>query len=153
MATHGPGGLRRLILGSVATSTLRQTTVPLLLIRPSAMHQAEPDHGAEAGDESASETTAAVLMAAVTVESDRRMDVRLTPVNLEPIECGRTSLAQAQVYDYGHILAGRALAARLKESVQIVLGQPVAPGSDSIGREVGSNPTSRYATEGKRRCS
>ena len=40
MATHGHGGLRRLILGSVATSTLHQSTVPLLLLRPSTMHQA-----------------------------------------------------------------------------------------------------------------
>ena len=31
MATHGHGGLSRLLLGSVATSTLHQTTVPLLL--------------------------------------------------------------------------------------------------------------------------
>ena len=42
MATHGHGGLSRLILGSVATATLRQTTAPLLLVRPSAMHHAEP---------------------------------------------------------------------------------------------------------------
>ena len=43
MATHGHGGLSRLILGSVATSTLRQTTIPLLLTRPAAMHQDDSD--------------------------------------------------------------------------------------------------------------
>ena len=42
MATHGHGGLSRLLLGSVATSTLRQTTVPLLLTRPAAMRRVEP---------------------------------------------------------------------------------------------------------------
>jgi nucleotide-binding universal stress UspA family protein len=36
MATQGRGGLRRLAVGSVADSTLQETTVPVLLVRPSA---------------------------------------------------------------------------------------------------------------------
>jgi nucleotide-binding universal stress UspA family protein len=39
MATHGRGGLARLVLGSVATGTLQRTHVPLLLTRPSALGQ------------------------------------------------------------------------------------------------------------------
>ena len=35
MATHGRGGVRRLLLGSVAEEVLRHTPVPLLLVRPS----------------------------------------------------------------------------------------------------------------------
>lgn len=34
MATHGRGGMRRLILGSVAESVIRSTQVPVLLYRP-----------------------------------------------------------------------------------------------------------------------
>jgi nucleotide-binding universal stress UspA family protein len=34
MATHGRGGLARLVLGSVATGTLQRTHVPVLLTRP-----------------------------------------------------------------------------------------------------------------------
>ena len=34
MATHGRGGLKRLIMGSVAAATLQRAAVPLLLIRP-----------------------------------------------------------------------------------------------------------------------
>lgn len=34
MATHGRGGLRRLMLGSVAESVVRSSTVPVLLYRP-----------------------------------------------------------------------------------------------------------------------
>lgn len=34
MATHGRGGLRRVILGSVTTETLRHARVPVLLVRP-----------------------------------------------------------------------------------------------------------------------
>ena len=34
MATHGRGGLERVVMGSVATETLRRATVPLLLVRP-----------------------------------------------------------------------------------------------------------------------
>jgi nucleotide-binding universal stress UspA family protein len=36
MATHGRGGLGRVVLGSVANATLQGTTVPVLLVRPSA---------------------------------------------------------------------------------------------------------------------
>jgi nucleotide-binding universal stress UspA family protein len=34
MSTHGRGGLGRVVLGSVAESVLRGTTVPILLVRP-----------------------------------------------------------------------------------------------------------------------
>jgi hypothetical protein len=34
MATHGRGGLRRALLGSVADKVLRGSTLPLLLVRP-----------------------------------------------------------------------------------------------------------------------
>jgi nucleotide-binding universal stress UspA family protein len=34
MGTHGRSGLGRLVLGSVATTTLHQAPVPLLLVRP-----------------------------------------------------------------------------------------------------------------------
>jgi len=34
MATHGRGGIARAVLGSVATATLRQSGVPVLMVRP-----------------------------------------------------------------------------------------------------------------------
>ncbi len=36
MSTHGRTGFGRLVFGSVAESVLRGTTVPILLLRPSA---------------------------------------------------------------------------------------------------------------------
>lgn len=50
MATHGRGGMARLVLGSVATATLRQASVPILLVRPEAVRQRTSDAagGAEA---------------------------------------------------------------------------------------------------------
>jgi nucleotide-binding universal stress UspA family protein len=39
MATHGRGGLARLVLGSVATRTLQQSSVPVLVYRPVAVRQ------------------------------------------------------------------------------------------------------------------
>lgn len=36
MATHGRGGLGRVVMGSVADATLRQGTNPMLLVRPQA---------------------------------------------------------------------------------------------------------------------
>jgi nucleotide-binding universal stress UspA family protein/predicted transcriptional regulator len=40
MATHGRGGLARLVLGSIATGVLQRTTVPIMLLRPTAMRRA-----------------------------------------------------------------------------------------------------------------
>jgi nucleotide-binding universal stress UspA family protein len=39
MATHGRGGLARLLLGSVATRTIHQSSVPVLVYRPVAVRQ------------------------------------------------------------------------------------------------------------------
>lgn len=51
MATHGRGGLGRLVLGSVATATVQRATVPLLLMRPAALRDRRtaqpPDTAAE----------------------------------------------------------------------------------------------------------
>jgi nucleotide-binding universal stress UspA family protein len=38
MATHGRGGLARVVLGSVAFDVLRRVTVPVLFVRPEALH-------------------------------------------------------------------------------------------------------------------
>jgi nucleotide-binding universal stress UspA family protein len=40
MATHGRSGLAELVLGSVATAVVKQATVPVLLLRPSALREA-----------------------------------------------------------------------------------------------------------------
>jgi nucleotide-binding universal stress UspA family protein len=47
MATHGRGGLRRLVLGSVAESVIRGTSVPVLLYRPAGVDSAN-DAGSRA---------------------------------------------------------------------------------------------------------
>jgi nucleotide-binding universal stress UspA family protein len=39
MATHGRGGLARLVMGSVATGVLQRASVPLLLVRPAAVER------------------------------------------------------------------------------------------------------------------
>ena len=42
MATHGRGGLARLVLGSVAEAVLHRVHVPMLLIRPEQMRRRPP---------------------------------------------------------------------------------------------------------------
>ncbi|MBI3976961.1 MAG: universal stress protein [Chloroflexi bacterium] len=49
MATHGRGGLARLVMGSVATGILQRSTVPLLLVRPAALHRSAADSSAAGG--------------------------------------------------------------------------------------------------------
>lgn len=61
MATHGRGGLARLVLGSVATGTLQRTHVPLLLTRPSALGQAKLATQQEAADVAAAPTLTVTL--------------------------------------------------------------------------------------------
>jgi len=43
MATHGSGGLTRLVMGSVATGTIQHATVPVLLVRPTPVVEAAPE--------------------------------------------------------------------------------------------------------------
>jgi nucleotide-binding universal stress UspA family protein len=113
MATHGRGGLARLILGSVATSTVRQTTVPLLLVRPSALHQDEP------GDREPTAT------GSIDDPSGPSVEVRLTAADLELINHGLKAVAHAPGHDYGHVLAAQALAKRLEASTRTDVGKPV----------------------------
>jgi len=117
MATHGNGRLSRLILGSVTNATLRLATAPLLLVRPSAMHHAEPVSSGPVGMGS---------MVGSGGPQEATVDVRLSAVDLELIECGLKALAYAPGYDYGHVLAARALADRLKKSARADTGEPVA---------------------------
>jgi len=112
MATHGHGGLSRLLLGSVATSTLRQTTVPLLLTRPAALAHATGEPSTT--DEQHPEST------------PRMIDVHLDPLDLELITHGLRALAYAPGYEYGQIVAARALANRLEATAQADVGEPIA---------------------------
>src|SRR5581483_980156 len=47
MATHGRGGLARLVMGSVGTGVLQHATVPVLLVRPAAIRAAAATPTAE----------------------------------------------------------------------------------------------------------
>lgn len=42
MSTHGRTGLARLVMGSVADDVVRHTTIPVLLVRPQAVHNPLP---------------------------------------------------------------------------------------------------------------
>jgi nucleotide-binding universal stress UspA family protein len=48
MVTHGRGGLGRLVMGSVADATLHETSVPVLLVRPSAARRTSARQKVEA---------------------------------------------------------------------------------------------------------
>src|SRR5262249_7809865 len=122
MATHGKGGLARLILGSVATGTLRHTTAPMLLVRP----MTPPQLGAtgRGGSESGSRHPYPPLAAGEAVGPT--VEVHLPAVELELVQHGLTALAYAPGYDYGHVLAARALADRLRSDVQAPRGEPIA---------------------------
>ena len=52
MATHGRGGLKRLLMGSVTEHTLKDTNLPLLVVRPPKVHVEE-----DVSDEADSQTT------------------------------------------------------------------------------------------------
>jgi nucleotide-binding universal stress UspA family protein len=43
MATHGSGGVTRLVVGSVATGVIQRATTPVLVIRPAQVRAAEPE--------------------------------------------------------------------------------------------------------------
>jgi len=125
MATHGHGGLSRLILGSVATATLRHTTAPLLLVRPAATQA--PETAGSRPDETGHRTERASPGHVVTDEAGvRTMTVHVNEAELELIDHGLRALGHAPGYDYGHVLAARALADRLKYSAHPDAGEPVS---------------------------
>jgi hypothetical protein len=57
---------------------------------------------------------------------DRTVTVRLSEADLELVEHSLRALGHAPGYDYGHVLAARTLADRLKHDAQIDTGEPVA---------------------------
>jgi nucleotide-binding universal stress UspA family protein len=125
MATHGSGGLSRLLLGSVATGTLRHTTAPLLLVRPSATHDVESLSGNQ--ESTGSNTGYGDLPERTTVGVDAPIvSVRLSLNELELIEHSLQALGHAPGYDYGHVQAARGLADRLKRTATIDVGAPVS---------------------------
>ncbi|MFN8632681.1 MAG: universal stress protein [Chloroflexota bacterium] len=74
MATHGRGGMTRALLGSVATAMIRQTEIPIMLVRPPAV---EEPHEAAPTTPGASAATAHAETAPSTVT------LTLTPGELE----------------------------------------------------------------------
>jgi nucleotide-binding universal stress UspA family protein len=124
MATHGSGGLSRLILGSVATGTLRHTTAPLLLVRPSAEGSAIAQSGESVGDASRARRGTAFESTA-SGSNDPTMSVHLRASELELIEHSLRALGHAPGYDYGHVQVARTLADRLEASALVDVGEPV----------------------------
>jgi nucleotide-binding universal stress UspA family protein len=124
MATHGSGGLSRLILGSVATGTLRHTTAPLLLVRPTATGAAESPGGRASSDASTSNEEA-VREQNVTVSGDPTLSVHLHASELELIEHSLQALGHAPGYNDAAVRAARNLAGRLRASDGIETSEPV----------------------------
>jgi nucleotide-binding universal stress UspA family protein len=119
MATHGHGGLSRLILGSVATSTLRQAALPILLTRPSALRHA-PDSIVQPGRLAVTPGPASqpdAPLAESVVAAGTEIHLRISRADLYLIECGLKALAYAPGYDYEHVLAARTLAKRLEREI------------------------------------
>lgn len=117
MATHGHGGLSRLILGSVATSTLRQATIPILLTRPAAMHQDEGDTCIHRERRLVAPGTESGPAAPLAERLGEEIRLRVSRSDLYLIECGLKALAYAPGYDYDHVLSARSLAKRLEAAI------------------------------------
>jgi nucleotide-binding universal stress UspA family protein len=85
MATHGRGGVTRALLGSVATATIRQTAVPIVLVRsveeeqaggvPSALPVVEAQPG-PAAEEMTAEPTVALALTVGELEAVTRAVAR-----------------------------------------------------------------------------
>jgi hypothetical protein len=97
MATHGRSGLSRALLGSVATSTLRQTDVPIVLVRPAEPEQA-PEMLPEIEPASATAPEVAEATVAFSVSADeldlltsivgeRFFNMPIDPSSAQPIRC------------------------------------------------------------------
>jgi nucleotide-binding universal stress UspA family protein len=79
MATHGRGGMTRALLGSVATATIRQTGVPIMLVRPD-----EVEH-VPVAQPSAAPTTAQPVAASEEATAVPMVTLALAPDELETL--------------------------------------------------------------------
>jgi hypothetical protein len=125
MATHGSGGLSRLILGSVATGTLRHTTAPLLLVRPTTTHASESPGGGAASNASMA-SQEAVREQNVTASGDPTLSVHLRASELELIEHSLQILGHAPGNNDVDVRAARDLAVRLRASAVTENCEPVS---------------------------
>jgi nucleotide-binding universal stress UspA family protein len=129
MATNGRTGLARLVVGSVATATLRRAETPVLLVRPAAVLDSDtPRSAGQAPDAAAAPAPAPIAAPVPTVA------VRLSMADLELIERGLKTLAYTPGYDDHVIPTLRALSNRLDGAVrrleaveQASLREPATP--------------------------
>ncbi len=98
MATHGRGGLARLVLGSVATGVLQRSSVPLLVLRPAGV--------------ATSPVVAPVVSALQRTQPRVRLD--LSDAELRLVEEGLGTLAYAGGAEERPALAARRLLERLR---------------------------------------
>jgi nucleotide-binding universal stress UspA family protein len=124
MATHGRGGLARLVLGSVATGTLQRAGLPVLLVRPAAVHRpsAEP-----AGPP----PTASPAVPEPVVPA---IDLRLTASELDLLGRGLGELLFAPEADRRLGESARGLLARVRQAEQeLSAGADQAAAVPSLG--------------------
>lgn len=114
MATHGRGGLARLVLGSVATAALQRTGLPVLLVRPF--------KAVRSNDEALPETQA-VAAAPATIDGTMRT-ISLTAAEVDLIERGLSDLLYLPESDPRLAKPVRALLTHLKEAEAVTAGSP-----------------------------
>jgi nucleotide-binding universal stress UspA family protein len=101
MATHGRGGLARLVLGSVATGTVQRAAVPVLLLKPAAIQAA---------------SEAAVPAATAEAASDGSVTLHFTRHELDLLERGLSELLYLPERDRAQAVSARDLLARLRQA-------------------------------------
>lgn len=109
MATHGYGGLSRFVLGSVATSVLRRSDVPLLLVRPVAVQQAAAETAAAAGP-------AQPTPLPPVESSGEPVTLTLSPSELDLIVQGLSELSYAPGRDWHLAGPARQLLTKLEQA-------------------------------------
>ena len=107
MATHGYGGLARLVMGSVATGTLQRADVPILLSRPAAVAQSVEEATPAAEPEAATPPTTPTV-------AGPTIDMTLAPAELELLERGLADLLYSSPQDRELAAPARELLAKLK---------------------------------------
>jgi hypothetical protein len=114
MATHGRGGLGRLVLGSVATGALQHARVPVLLVRPTAL--------ARSPAAPASDRTEAPAGDAAT----RAVAVPLSPAELGHVRYGLELALHGAAPDAETAGEVRTLLARLRQGGEAPSGPDAA---------------------------
>ncbi|MCC7366939.1 MAG: universal stress protein [Chloroflexi bacterium] len=130
MATHGRGGLARAVMGSVASATLKQSEIPVLMVRPDELARIEQSDAGLTATEARPAETAMPMPDMLTEpaeagETEPTVTVALTPEELNTLILALGERFHSEPVDPRYAETTRELLAKLRAARAPSFADPV----------------------------